>query len=227
MNGPHSTVVQFRTTSSALVKQELHDARLAARRRVLKAGLVAYNDRHLTIHCTVRDVSDTGARLKVEGSLSVPDSFELIIEVDGLEASCEVVWRSTNEVGVRFLGAPRKVAAKRVQVVNPLVPPSGPSLRRKPKPVGPPGPEKSRSALPVHQIRNPRRFTISFVHRSRCRPRGSDCDAEQMDPAPVITTHHPAGFSASPMAVRRLAASVLGLASNPAANLTSAMGLGA
>src|ERR1700674_595133 len=122
MNEPSRTVIQFRTASSALLKQEQHDVRLALRRRVLKSGLVASNDRHLTMNCTVRDVSDTGARLKVEGSLSVPDTFELIIEVDGLEANCEVVWRSTNEVGVRFLGAPRKVTAKRVQVVNPLVP---------------------------------------------------------------------------------------------------------
>jgi hypothetical protein len=64
----------------------------------------------------------------------VPDTFELIIEVDGLEADCEVVWRSKNEAGVRFLAAPRKVAHKRLQVVNLIVPPSAPTLRRKPKP---------------------------------------------------------------------------------------------
>jgi hypothetical protein len=137
MNRPQNTVVQFRTTSSALVKQEPHDARVALRRRVLKAGVVASNDRHLTMNCTVRDVSDTGARLRVEGSLSAPDTFELIIEIDGLEASCEVVWRSKSEVGVRFLGAPRMVATRRVQVVNPLIPPSAPTLRRKPKPAQP------------------------------------------------------------------------------------------
>jgi hypothetical protein len=64
----------------------------------------------------------------------VTDTFELIVEVDGMEASCQVVWQSGSEVGVRFLGAPRNVAAKRVQVVNPLVPPSAPTLWRKAKP---------------------------------------------------------------------------------------------
>ncbi len=127
-----TAVVQFRTVSSALPKQEPDDARVASRRRVLKAGIVASNDRRLTSTCMVRDVSETGARLKLESTVGIPDTFELIIEIDGLEASCEVMWRSTNEVGVRFLGAPRQVAARRVQVVNALVPPTAPKLRRKP-----------------------------------------------------------------------------------------------
>jgi PilZ domain len=133
MNRPVGTIVQFRSTSSALLKQEPGDNRGSPRRRVLKAGIAASNDRHLTAACTVRDISDTGARLRLESSLGVPDTFELIIETDGFEADCEVVWRSKNEVGVRFLGAPRRVATKRAQIVTPLVPASTQSLRRKPK----------------------------------------------------------------------------------------------
>jgi len=132
MNKPHSSVTQFRRTSSALARQEPQDARHAPRRRVLKGGMVATNDRHLTMNCMVRDLSDTGARVKVEGSVTLPDTFELIIALDGLEADCEVVWRSANEAGIRFLGAPRKSAARRVQTIHPLVP-SAPSLRRKQK----------------------------------------------------------------------------------------------
>jgi hypothetical protein len=98
----------------------------------LKAGIAASNDRHLTVACTVRDVSATGARLRVGSSVGIPDTFELIIEVDGLEADCQVVWRKADEVGVRFLAAPRIVAAKRAQVINPLTPAKAPSLRRTP-----------------------------------------------------------------------------------------------
>jgi len=126
------TVVPFSAIGNTLVKETPNDGRTAPRRRVLKAGIAASNDRRLTVACTVRDLSATGARLRVESSLSVPDTFELIIEVDGLEASCEVAWRRANEVGVRFLSAPRIVAAKRVQVVNPLAPAKAPTLRRAP-----------------------------------------------------------------------------------------------
>lgn len=77
-------------------------------------------------------MSATGARVRTDGSISVPDTFELIIESDGLEADCQVVWRKANEVGVKFLSAPRIVTAKRAQVVSPVTPPRAPSLRRKP-----------------------------------------------------------------------------------------------
>jgi hypothetical protein len=100
---------------------------------MLKAGKIACSDRHVTIACTVRDISATGARLRVEGSVAAPDTFELLIPLDGLEANCQVVWRAQADVGVRFLGAPRTVAPKRAQVVNALAPAQAPSLRRKPR----------------------------------------------------------------------------------------------
>jgi PilZ domain len=127
------TVVQLHSQSSALAKIE-GDARAALRRRVLKAGVVAYNDRHVSLPCAVRDLSATGARVRVEGSVSAPDTFELIIDIDGFEANCQVVWRKGNEIGVHFLGAPRMVAPKRAQVINPMLPTPKASLRRKPKP---------------------------------------------------------------------------------------------
>lgn len=129
------TVVPFSAIGNTLVKESPGEARIAPRRRVLKAGIAASNDRRLTVACTVRDLSATGARLRVESSVHVPDTFVLIVEVDGLEADCQVMWRKANEAGVKFLSAPRIVAAKRVQVVNPLAPPKPPSLRRTGAPI--------------------------------------------------------------------------------------------
>jgi hypothetical protein len=129
------TVVHLYTAgNTALAVQAAGEARAAPRRRMLKAGQIAYNDRHVTIGCTVRDMSATGARLRVEGSVTAPDTFELLIGLDGLEANCQVVWRSGTDVGVKFLGAPRTVAAKRTQVISPLAPAAAPTLRRKPRP---------------------------------------------------------------------------------------------
>jgi len=70
--------------------------------------------------------------LKVESSINAPDTFELLIELDGLEADCEVVWRCARDVGVQFTAPPKRVAPKRKQVVDPFVPAKRPSLRRKP-----------------------------------------------------------------------------------------------
>lgn len=133
MNNAYSaggTVLPFSAIGNTLVKEQPSEARMAPRRRVLKAGIAASNDRRLTIACTVRDISVTGARLRVDCSLNLPDTFELIIEMDGLEADCQVVWRKANEAGVKFLSAPRMVAAKRTQVISPLASAKPPSLRR-------------------------------------------------------------------------------------------------
>jgi hypothetical protein len=109
------------------------DARQAPRRRILKTAIIAFNDRCSTIPCAVRDLSESGARLRVDGTTNVPATFELVIELDGLEASCQMVWRKANDIGVRFLSTPRLVAPKRFQVVAPVLPAETPSLRRKPK----------------------------------------------------------------------------------------------
>ncbi|MEQ1717044.1 MAG: PilZ domain-containing protein [Hyphomicrobium sp.] len=113
--------------------EQTEKERIAARRRVLKAGMIAYNERHVTLPCGVRDMSQSGARLTVTGSISAPDTFELLIELDGMEVPCEVVWRRGMELGVRFVSQPQIVAKKRDQVVDQwAVTTTRPSLRRKP-----------------------------------------------------------------------------------------------
>jgi len=110
------------------------DNRKSPRRRVLKAGLIAFNNRHSTLQCTVRDMSEGGARLLTAGSINAPDTFELIIELDGIEVNCAVVARSSAEVRVKFTGPIRQTAITRVQVVNATVKRELPSLRRKTRP---------------------------------------------------------------------------------------------
>jgi hypothetical protein len=107
------------------------EARAAPRRRVLKAA-VAFNERRVTISVAVRALSPTGAKVRCEASTSIPDHFVLIVELDGLEADCEVVWRHAHEVGARFLGPPRSVRPKRLQVVQAVTPANKPTLRKKP-----------------------------------------------------------------------------------------------
>ncbi len=109
----------------------ISEKRVTPRRRVLKAGIIAFNNRHSSLPCTVRDVSDTGARLIVTGAVNAPDTFELLIELDGLEARCEVVSRKADEVRVRFVMPPRIVPPRRSQVVHAVVPKKMLSLRRK------------------------------------------------------------------------------------------------
>ena len=86
------------------------EKRRGPRRRVLKGAIVAYNDRRSTMPCFVRDISDTGARLRMDCSMSPPDTFLLIIELDGIEVDCEVVWRKQPDLAVAFVSPRGRLA---------------------------------------------------------------------------------------------------------------------
>jgi hypothetical protein len=130
--GPGGQFDVLKHPSTELPLPAASDGRRTTRRRILKAGVIAYNDRRSTLACTVRDLSATGAHLRVAASASVPDTFDLIIELDGFEVSCCVLWRTTTDVGVRFVSKPRTFAPKRAQVVDAIVHAHKPALRRKP-----------------------------------------------------------------------------------------------
>ena len=92
--------------------------RASLRRRVIKGGTIAFNRRQMTYPCMVKDLSEEGARLQIASPDPVPDTFELLVDLDGLEFECEVVWRSEKQVGVRFTSEPQAKAPKRIQVVD-------------------------------------------------------------------------------------------------------------
>ena len=51
----------------------------------------------------MRDISEGGALLQVDHPQWLPSRFRLKIEADGTEVDCEVVRRTEDAVGVRFL----------------------------------------------------------------------------------------------------------------------------
>lgn len=108
------------------------DKRRAPRKRVLKGATIAFNNRSSTLSCMVRDISETGARLRISQGQAVPARFDLLIEVDGLEAPCTVAWRRGEDIGVTFDAPPSKGKPMRAQVVSALERGMTPSLRRKP-----------------------------------------------------------------------------------------------
>lgn len=74
----------------------------AARRRVLKAGKVSFNNGGASIDCTVRTIGADGAGLDLISTADVPNAFRLIIRSDGLDASCKVSARTRTHLEVEF-----------------------------------------------------------------------------------------------------------------------------
>lgn len=89
-------------------KVELDDAvpverRASPRRKTrFKATVVFGSDRD-TLDCTVRDLSETGARLRLASPDNLPTRFHLIWAADRAVLEVEAVWQGGDELGVKFL----------------------------------------------------------------------------------------------------------------------------
>ena len=67
----------------------------------------------VTFDCVIRDVSDTGARLRLGSeSTLLPEKFELVFVAEQLAYPAKLRWRRGTECGVEYLGPPRKMAAR-------------------------------------------------------------------------------------------------------------------
>lgn len=78
------------------------ERRKAQRNRTLKGGRIVTNEGHSTFDCTVRNLSDSGAKLVVVSIIGIPRQFDLAMH-DGRSYRCETIWHTETEIGVRFL----------------------------------------------------------------------------------------------------------------------------
>ena len=53
--------------------------------------------------CVLSDISDTGARIDIDDSKTIPDHFLMLLSGNGkAKRKCTVVWRKPRQVGVKF-----------------------------------------------------------------------------------------------------------------------------
>jgi PilZ domain len=76
--------------------------RSSTRRRVFKTATLAFKGRSATIDCTICDLSEGGARLKVASAVGIPDSFELMLAGEPVRF-CRVIWVKATQIGVAFV----------------------------------------------------------------------------------------------------------------------------
>jgi hypothetical protein len=88
------------------------EKRKHTRRMMVQPVAILRPDGELVCECTLRDVSDTGARLKlakqVSSAIDIPQEFILSLSKRGnIFRQCETVWRQGDELGVRFISRAR------------------------------------------------------------------------------------------------------------------------
>lgn len=82
----------------------MDDKRKFPRRRVLKEGKIVFADGLRVLDCTIRDMSEEGARLLIASTVGLPDTFQLYEKSSGTLYPCSIAWRQANAIGVHFGG---------------------------------------------------------------------------------------------------------------------------
>lgn len=78
------------------------EERKSVRHRTLKGAKIVLNGSYSTFNCTVRNMSETGAKLAVSSVIGIPERFRLAMD-DGRSFQCEATWRTETEIGVQFI----------------------------------------------------------------------------------------------------------------------------
>ena len=80
----------------------LSNRRKSSRIPTSKTAFILLRNNAFRMPCTVVDISRHGARLRPEDTMLLPNEFSLQFEPNQ-SIPCEIVHRTGNEVGVRFL----------------------------------------------------------------------------------------------------------------------------
>ncbi len=70
------------------------------RTRIFAPALVI--PRRGSFDCVVLDITSFGARLEFHGEAIIPTDFDLTFDSAKTLRACQVVWRATNGIGVKF-----------------------------------------------------------------------------------------------------------------------------
>jgi PilZ domain len=83
----------------------MSERRKELRSRTLLGGVIAFNERRSTLECSVRNLSERGARIEFTDTALLPDSFDLTVVRKQTTFRASTVWRTQAAAGVRFIDA--------------------------------------------------------------------------------------------------------------------------
>jgi|SRR5215471_5439080 len=88
-------------TGERTMEKAVQNRRGGERQRTLKGAQIVFKGHRTTIDCTVRNLSERGACLKVASPIGIPDIFDLVVDKASVY-SCRVTWRKATQIGVNF-----------------------------------------------------------------------------------------------------------------------------
>ncbi len=98
------------------------ERRGAPRSRAFLKGLIVYSHGNMSVPCLVRDISASGARLKLASGIVVPNTFDLHFPDRNERRPARLVRVIGDEIGVEYTDIPH--AAPAPAPVVPMTPPA-------------------------------------------------------------------------------------------------------
>jgi hypothetical protein len=84
--------------------EDVANKRSQQRNRCLKEGKIIFGNGTFVVDCTIDNLSETGAHLRVQGSSPLPKEFLLVEPSRNIVHKAEIVRRTPKGVGVKFNG---------------------------------------------------------------------------------------------------------------------------
>lgn len=86
-----------------LTMPQQNDGRRTDRTRTFMAARILFNKGLMQVDCTVRNMSEGGAKLEVSQAITLPDEFDLVIPQRATTRRVRMCWRSADHCGVAFI----------------------------------------------------------------------------------------------------------------------------
>jgi PilZ domain len=87
--------------------------RAKTRSRVLKGAKLVHMSNWSLVDCTIRDLSETGARIICGHQFAVANEFRFLIPSSNTIQNARVVWRRGDLLGIEFTGEKTRAPARK------------------------------------------------------------------------------------------------------------------
>ena len=94
-------VSENKSTYDVLLEQA-EEKRIAHRRRVLKAGVILFNNGYASYDCKIKNLSAHGAMLEMGETTGVPSEFRFRMGGEGSAVAARQIWRTDTRIGILF-----------------------------------------------------------------------------------------------------------------------------
>lgn len=85
------------------------ERRKAERVKSLLKAKIVFNNRMTSIDCIIKNISNSGARVSIDNTVSIANEFDLEIPLKGKSYRAFMKWRDRDSMGVEFIDGPAEV----------------------------------------------------------------------------------------------------------------------